>query len=162
MDLHSKIRSGDGGLSQHLQDDGDLTDLLGELRVLLPTAQLFSAFLVTVPFAPGFSAIASGERHVFLATFCFSIVGLVMLSAPAAQHRLLRPLEDRARFKKFAPREILVGAASLSIALVLATQLVLTAVFDHRVGNVAAAVAGLLVLWTWFLLPALWRIRGHV
>lgn len=143
-------------------DDGDLTDLLGELRVLLPTAQLFSAFLVTVPFAPGFSAIAAGERHVFLATFCFSIVGLVLLSAPAVQHRLLRPLEDRARFKTFATREIVAGSISLSVALVLATQLVLTAVFDHRVGNLAAAVAAGLVLWTWFLLPALWRRRGHL
>lgn len=30
-------------------DDGDLTDMLGELRVLLPSAQLLSAFLITVP-----------------------------------------------------------------------------------------------------------------
>lgn len=39
---------------QALDDDGDLTDMLGELRVLLPTAQLLSAFLIAVPFAPGF------------------------------------------------------------------------------------------------------------
>lgn len=144
-----------------IRDDGDLTDLLGELRVLLPTAQLFSAFLVTVPFAPGFAAIATGERHVFLATFGFAIVALVLLSAPAVQHRLLRQLQHRARFKTFATREIVAGATSLAISLVLATQLVLTAVFGHRVGSAAAAIAGLLVVLAWFALPLVWRRRGH-
>lgn len=30
--------------------DGDMTDMLGELRVLRPAAQLLTAFFVTVPF----------------------------------------------------------------------------------------------------------------
>ncbi len=54
-------------------DDGDLTDMLGELRVLLPTAQLLSAFLIAVPFAPGFRNIVQAEKNVFLATFLLTL-----------------------------------------------------------------------------------------
>ncbi len=56
--------------------EGDLTDLLGELRVLLPAAQLLSGFLIAVPFAPGFSRLVGSEQHIFLATFIFSLISL--------------------------------------------------------------------------------------
>lgn len=62
------------------EDDGDLTDMLGELRVLLPSAQLLSAFLITVPFAPGFASAVAVEKHVFLATFVLSVTALVLFS----------------------------------------------------------------------------------
>lgn len=107
-------------------DDGDLTDMLGELRVLLPTAQLLSAFLIAVPFAPGFKSIVQAEKNVFLATFMLSVAALVLFTAPAVQHRLMRPLRRRADFKARASRQMLVGAALLAIALVLATQFVLS------------------------------------
>lgn len=114
-------------------DDGDLTDMLGELRVLLPSAQLLSAFLITVPFNSGFANIVASEKTVFLATFTLSILSLVLLSAPAVQHRVIRPLTDRAGFKRLATRQIVVGAVLLAMALTLATQLVLSTVFGHGV-----------------------------
>ena len=65
--IHTKIDQDD----LEVYDDGDLTDLLGELRVLLPSSQLLSAFLITVPFMPGFNAIAYTEKWVFLADISF-------------------------------------------------------------------------------------------
>lgn len=61
--------------------DGDLTDMLDELRVVLPSAQLLSAFLITVPFNSGFGRIVTTEKQVFLATFMLSIASLILLSA---------------------------------------------------------------------------------
>lgn len=138
-------------------DDGDLTDMLGELRVLLPTAQLLSAFLFAVPFAPGFKSIVQAEKNVFLATFMLSVAALVLFTAPAVQHRLMRPLRRRADFKARASRQMLVGAALLAIALVLATQFVLSEVLGHTVGNVAAAVIGTLIGLMWLLVPLTWN-----
>lgn len=140
-------------------DDGDLTDMLGELRVLLPTAQLLSAFLIAVPFAPGFKSIVQAEKNVFLATFMLSVAALVLFTAPAVQHRLMRPLRRRADFKARASRQMLVGAALLAIALVLATQFVLSEVLGHTVGNVAAAVIGTLIGLMWLLVPLTWNRR---
>ncbi len=147
---------------EHVDDDGDLTDMLGELRVLLPSAQLLSAFLITVPFSSGFAVTVTAEKDVFLATFMLSVTSLVLLSAPAVQHRLIRPLVNRARFKRLATRQIVFGSISLSLALILVTQLVLSAVFGHTVGNVAAfAVAALIVL-LWWALPKCMRARGRI
>ncbi|MDG0857327.1 DUF6328 family protein [Roseateles puraquae] len=140
-------------------DDGDLTDMLGELRVLLPTAQLLSAFLIAVPFAPGFRSIVQAEKNVFLATFMLSVAALVLFTAPAVQHRLMRPLRQRANFKARASRQMLVGAASLAIALVLATQFVLSEVLGHVVGNIAAAFIGALIGVMWLLVPLDWNRR---
>lgn len=148
--------------TQANEDDGDLTDMLNELRVLLPTAQLLSAFLITVPFASGFAAIVSAEKGVFLATFLLSVASLVLLSAPAVQHRLIRPLENRSRFKVLATRQIVLGSATLAMALVLATQLVLSAVLGHVVGNVAAGLIAGLILLLWWVLPKHWRASGRL
>lgn len=150
-------------IEEGTQEDGDLTDMLGELRVVLPTAQLLTAFLITVPFMPGFSDLAVIERHVFLATFMLSVTGLVLLSAPAVQHRLVRPLLDRVKFKHRASKQILLGCGAISLALVLAAQFVLTRAMDSMlIGTVAAAgVAALLTLF-WWLLPGTWSDRpGH-
>lgn len=83
--------------------DGDLSDMLSELHFLLPGAQLLTAFLITVPFSTGFSKIKQTERRIFLATFICSITSLVLLSAPAVQHRLMRPLLDRERLSCSQP-----------------------------------------------------------
>jgi peptidoglycan biosynthesis protein MviN/MurJ (putative lipid II flippase) len=141
--------------------DGDLTDMLGELRVLLPGSQLLSGFLIAVPFAPGFARMVGSEHYIFLATFLFALISLVFLSAPAIQHRMVRPLRDRERFKAIASRQILLGAATLGISLVLATQLVLSTVMGQTVGNVAAGFLAGLILLIWCWVPWLLRDRGH-
>lgn len=143
-------------------DDGDLTDMLGELRVLLPSAQLLSAFLITVPFNSGFAGVVTSEKSVFLATFILSILSLVLLSAPAVQHRVIRPLTDRAGFKHVASREIVAGAVLLGLALTLATQLVLSTVFGHLVGIAFSALIGGTLLLLWWALPKALRARGKM
>lgn len=143
-------------------DDGDLTDMLGELRVLLPTAQLLSAFLITVPFSSGFATVIPSEKHVFLATFVFSIMSLILLSGPAVQHRLARPLTNRARFKRLATRQIVLGSATLALALVLATQLVLSAVLGHTVGNAVSGLIAALIVILWWICPKIWKASGRI
>ncbi|MYM30328.1 hypothetical protein GTP58_18505 [Duganella sp. CY15W] len=134
-------------------ENGDLTDLLSETRILLPGAQMLSAFLIILPFNGGFAQIDHTEKLLFLATFFFSLTSLVLLSAPAIQHRLLRPLKDRARFKHVATRQVVAGAFTLAIALVLGTELVISEVFGATVGLIMAALMASLILCAWWLLP---------
>lgn len=138
--------------------DGDFTDLLSETRILLPGAQMLSAFLVILPFNTGFAQIVHVEKLLFLATFFFSLTSLVLLSAPAIQHRLMRPLKDRARFKRVATRQVVAGAFALAIALVLGTNLVISEVFGAAIGLLMSALMALLILCAWWLLP-LWLKR---
>ncbi|MYM34032.1 hypothetical protein GTP38_06730 [Duganella sp. FT94W] len=136
------------------EGDGDFSDMLSEMRILLPGAQMLSAFLIILPFNQGFSKIVHMEKQLFLATFFFALTSLVLLSAPAVQHRVLRPLKDRVRFKRIATRQIVAGAFSLAIALVLGTDLVISEVFGAAVGLAVAAVMALLILIFWWLMPA--------
>ena len=136
-----------------LDDDGDFSDMLSELRILLPGAQMLTAFLIILPFNGGFRHVVQAEKYVFLATFFFALSSLILLSAPAIQHRLMRPLNDRARFKRVATRQIVAGSLTLAFALVLGTNLVISEVFGGTVGYIATGVMGTLILCIWWLLP---------
>ncbi|MES2742881.1 MAG: DUF6328 family protein [Pseudomonadota bacterium] len=140
-----------------IQEDGDFSDMLSEQRILLPGAQMLTAFLIILPFNGGFQKIVHAEKIVFLATFFFSMISLLLLSAPAIQHRLLRPLRDRAAFKRMASRLIVAGAIALAFAFTLATNLVISEVFGALAGYIAGAVIAVTVTLLWWLLPAYLR-----
>lgn len=143
------------------EDPGDLGDLLQEVRILQQGAQVLTAFLVIVPFDSGFGKIDQIEKWIYMATFVFSVVSLVLLSAPAVQHRVERPLRNRVRFKRAATRTVLAGAAALSFALVLATLLVASEVLGRVPGIVIAVVLTLLVCITWWITPLVRRNAGR-
>lgn len=141
------IRKGD------IREDGDLSDMLSELRILLPGAQMLTAFLIILPFNTGAREIIEGERIVFLATFFVALTSLVLLSAPAIQHRLMRPLICRERFKRVATRQIVAGSCALAIAFILGTNLVISSVFGKLLGNVASGTMAALIAGLWCVLP---------
>ena len=131
-------------------EDGDLSDLLEELRILLPGTQMLTAFLIILPFNNGFNEIRDTEKVVYVITFLCSLISLILFIAPAAHHRLQRPLRDREKFKDNATRLMIAGLVPLSIALVLASQLVLSTVVDARwvSWSISGSLAiGLLILW---------------
>ncbi len=140
--------------------DGDLSDLLQELRVLLPGIQTLTGFLIILPFSQGFSKIGQNEQWVYLALFICSISSLVLFTAPAAQHRLERPLRDRVRFKRDATRLIIIGLVPLSLALILATHLVVREVGGRWPGIIIAGIVAIIIALTWWWLPLLHR-RGR-
>ena len=151
-------RSAQAAQSAHADsDDPDLNDLLQELRILLQGAQVLSAFLTILPFSEGFGRLDQVERTVFLVTFVSSLAALIFISAPAAQHRLQRPLRDRERFKRFATRMTLVGLGALSVALVLAAQLVSNEVVGFNLSIAVSLVVAALIGVFWWLLPVLSR-----
>jgi Na+/proline symporter len=148
-------------LPDHLRmGDEDLTELLQELRVLLPGTQTLTAFLIILPFNSGFADIQRGERLVYLATFLCSLASLVLFAAPAAQHRLQRPLRDREAFKQRATQLIIAGLVLLSFALVLATQLVLDEVLrSFWLAWGGAGAVALLILAIWWIVPLRTKAR---
>lgn len=130
-----------------------LNDMLQELRILLQGAQVLTAFLVVLPFNQSFGKIHPLEKWVFTATFICSICSMVFFSAPAAHHRLIRPLIHRMTFKLFATRMILIGLVFLSLALILVTQLVVWQVLDTTTSIFVSILVGILILFIWWLFP---------
>lgn len=131
----------------------DFTDMLSELRVLLPGAQLLNVFLITLPFSSGFKQIVQAEKWVFMGAFVFSIISLILFTAPAVQHRLMWPLLNRRKFKHFVTYQMLAGALALSLALMLGAYLVISEVFGHVAGAVVAVFTSVLITVLWWVLP---------
>lgn len=143
------------------QQDTDLSDLLEELRVLLPGTTTLTAFLIILPFNAGFDAIRDDEKLVYVVTFLCSMTALILFTAPAAHHRLQRPLRDRVAFKDMASKFMIAGLIPLSFALVLAAQLVVsTAVGDRVVSWSVTGALAMLVLTLWWLFPIRKRDRS--
>ena len=134
-------------------DEEDLGDLLQEMRVLQQGVQVLTAFLTILPFSQGFEKIDQVEKWVYIVTYICSITGLILFSAPAAQHRLSRPLMDRVKFKEFSTRMIIAGLVPSSLALVLATQLVVSQVIGGLASLVVSALVALLIGVFWWILP---------
>ncbi|HWK81918.1 MAG TPA: DUF6328 family protein [Thermomicrobiales bacterium] len=136
------------------EPDGDFGDFLQELRILLPGAQTLTAFLIILPFNSGFGQIQQGEKWVYVATFLCSVCALILFSAPAAQHRLQRPLPNREEFKNDATRLIIIGLVPLSLALILASHLVIAqALADQWVAWAVAGIVAILIGAMWWLVP---------
>ena len=153
----------DTGQDDHASPhDGDLTDLLSELRVLLPGTQTLTAFLVILPFNSGFQDINDMEKGIYVVTFLCSILSLILFAAPAAQHRLERPLRNRAAFKNTATKYVIAGLVPLSIALVLVSQLVMSQVVVREwVAWAAAAGVAVVILALWWTVPLLIHGETH-
>lgn len=153
LPIESTVRS-------ELHGDGDLSDMLSELRILLPGAQMLTAFLILLPFNGGARGVIEGQRYVFLATFFCALTSLVLLSAPAIQHRLMRPLISKARFKRMASRQIVAGSGALGIAFILGTNMVISEVFGYFSGVLSGGIMAFLILSIWWALP-LYLKRRH-
>ena len=135
------------------QGDDDLNDLLQENRILLQGAQVLTAFLTILPFSQGFEKVNDTEKWLYLATFMFSLTSLVFFTAPAAMHRLARPLQDRERFKNIATRLIVVGLVPASLALAFSSQIVTSAVVGEPVSWIVAGVVAVIIGVLWWVIP---------
>lgn len=140
--------------SDSSEPDDDLGDFLRELPLLLPGAQTLTAFLIILPFNNGFGDVRQEEKWIYVATFLCSICALILFSAPAAQHRLQRPLSDREGFKNHGTRLTIAGLVPLSLALILSSHLVIAQALDDR--GVAWGVAGIVAIMIgsiWWIMP---------
>jgi predicted membrane channel-forming protein YqfA (hemolysin III family) len=137
----------------------ELIELLNELRVALPGVQMLFGFLLAVPFTQKFASITTTQRHVYYATFMFTALATTFLIAPTAYHRLRFRQHDKEQLVQTANRLTIAGTASLAAALTGAVFVVSDLVFKATVTAIATAtVAGLLV-WLWYGLPLMRRVR---
>jgi archaellum biogenesis protein FlaJ (TadC family) len=135
------------------QPDEDLTDLLNEIRLLLPGTLLLVAFLIALPFNTGYTRVSQFDNAVYVALFLCAILSLLLFAAPAAQHRLMSPLRDRAAFKRSVNRQVIIGLIPLSAAITLATYLVISDVVNTLAAAIVAGIVGLTIALLWWVVP---------
>jgi hypothetical protein len=137
----------------------ELIELLNELRVALPGVQMLFGFLLAVPFTNRFSSITTTQRHVYYFTFMATAAATIFFIAPTAYHRLRFRQHDKEQLLQTSNRLTVVGTAALAAALSGAVYLVSDLLFHTAATALAAAAAAGLLLWFWYGLPLLRRIR---
>ena len=140
--------------------DEDLTDLLNEIRLLLPGTLILVAFLIALPFNQGYTRVSRFDNAVYVALFLCAVLSLVLFVAPAAQHRLMSPLRDRAAFKRAVNRQVIIGLIPLSAAITLSAYLVIARVVSTPAAAVVAGIVGLAIAMLWWVIPLNRRQRG--
>jgi hypothetical protein len=139
------------------------TELLNEVRVMLPGVQILFAFLLTVPFSDRFAAF-HGETHgMFFACVLLTTGASAFLTAPSVYHRLhwRRDVLDKEQMLRTCNRLAIAGVTLLALAMSTAVFTVSAAVFAGPLRVIASgtALAGFALLW--FLLPLRRRHRDR-
>ena len=136
------------------------SELLGELRTIIPGVQVLFAFLLTVPFSSRFAEIDQMSKVVFTVSLMAVTAAAVLLLGPAAYHRL-GDQENRRRRLRYSVWLALTGMALLALSISCAVFVVGRFIFDSiRVGTgLAAATAGAAAL-IWYVVPIIQRWRS--
>jgi hypothetical protein len=71
--------------------DEGLTDLLSEIRLLVPGTLILVAFLIALPFNSGYTTISRPDNAVYVVLFICAMISLLIFIAPAAHEPPDRP-----------------------------------------------------------------------
>jgi hypothetical protein len=135
------------------RSDRQLIELLTELRVALPGAQVLLGFLLTVPFATRFGRVSRPERVLFLVCLLLSAAGTVLLMAPSVYHRIRWERGGKTDVVRAAHRLFLAGSALLGAAILTAVLLVADVLFGVLAAACSTLALALILAGSWYLLP---------
>jgi hypothetical protein len=140
-------------VDEHERSERQMAELLQELRVALPGVQILFAFLLTVPFAQGFTRVTSFQRNLFFATLLCTAISTACLIAPTATHRLRFHKRDRKYVIESANALLIAGLVFLSLAIVGAVALITDYLYDGALRWIWPAVIAVVVAVLWFVRP---------
>jgi uncharacterized protein DUF6328 len=140
--------------------DRNFVEMLQGFRVAVTGVQVLFAFLLTVPFAPGFARVAQGDRWLFYLALVSAAVASMFFIAPVAQHRILFRQGLKESLVHRSNRYGMIGTVALAISMTSATLMVVDYLFDGLLPLITAGVAGALAAWLWFVEPAIHRSNG--
>jgi hypothetical protein len=145
---------------QQDRTDRQMAELLQELRIALPGVQILFAFLLTVPFAQGFTRVSDFQRNLFFAVLLTTAASTACFIAPTATHRLRFHRHDRAYIVESSNRLLIWGLVFLALAIVGAVTLITDFIFGlDRHWFWPLLVAGLIAV-LWFGRPLVRHVRG--
>ena len=137
--------------------DRELIELLNEIRVVLPGAQVLFAFLLTLPFTQRFESLTAIDRDAYFVAFICTAIGTSMLMAPTMNHRLRFREHDKESMLLWFNKLTLAGSGFLAAAIALSVYVVTGMLFK---ATPAAVVGGLIATWlvvVWYVLPLVHR-----
>lgn len=140
--------------------DRNLTELLQELRVVLPGVQVLFAFLLTVPFQWNLARISEFQKDVYFATLLLTALSAALLMAPPAYHRFTFRMQQKDHLVRLSNRFAIWGLGSLALAMTGALTLVTDYLFGTPTTVLASGAALVVFALLWYLLPLKGRLTA--
>lgn len=135
----------------------NLGELLQELRVAQAGVQFLFGFLLSVAFTDRYAHASSLLRGVHLIAVLLAAAASVLLTAPAAWHRILFRLRRRQEIIRTANWMAVAGLLCLAAAMTATVTLLMGVVIGGWIAIVVDVCMGIAFAVLWFLLPI--RIR---
>lgn len=129
------------------------SELLDELRAVIPGAEVLFAFLLTASFTERFDRLNDRQRGVYLFVFLASGLALVLLLAPSVFHRVRFRQGDKEAMLRIANTEALVALGVMSISIPAAVFLVTDIVYGGRWALASGLVTLATTLGVWWSIP---------
>jgi Family of unknown function (DUF6328) len=132
------------------------SELLEELRALIPGAEVLFGFLLAIRFTGEFKELTAVQRYVYYATLLSTAVALVLLLAPSAYHRLRFREGDKDMLVRKGNREAIAGTGAIALAFTGALYLITDLLFTTQAAIAVALGFFVLTAWRWWAI-ALYR-----
>jgi hypothetical protein len=152
-----------GNAADIAEFEREWTELLNEVRVVLPGVQILFAFLLAVPFSDRFANLHFRTHATFFACVLLTTAASACLTAPSVYHRLhwRRDVVDKEQMLRTCNRLAIAGVTSLALAMSTAVYIMSAAVFEGWVRVAAAGAAAFGFGLLWFVLPLVRRARSR-
>ena len=150
---------GEPGEDEAERIDRELIELLNELRVALPGVQVLFAFLLTVPFAQGFTQTTDFQRDLYFGVLAATAIASGLLIAPSAFHRLNFRQHNKEQILFLSNSLSIAGLGFLALAIVGAVVLIADFAFSGTLAVIAGIVAAAVLGALWAVLPLVLRER---
>lgn len=131
----------------------ELGELLEELRVTIPGAQVLFAFLLGVAFTQRFATATTLQRGVYFATLLLTAAATALLIAPSSYHRIDFRAGDKEQMLFTATRMAITSLVLLMLAVSGAVFLVGDVIYKAPFAALAGAAIAAWFGWFWFVLP---------
>jgi amino acid transporter len=150
------VRGAEPGESRKERVDRELSELLEEIRVILPGVEILFGFLIILPFE--FSEELTGlERLLYLGAFLSVSAGLALLVAPTLDHRLRFRELDKERWLFRSNRLVITATVFVAVGIALTVYLVVETIVGGIIAGVIAAANAGWFAWFWFGAPLVRR-----
>ena len=133
--------------------DRQLIELLTELRVALPGAQVLLGFLLTVPFQTRFGRTTELDRGVLFTSTLLTTAGILFLMAPSVYHRIRWNRGGKEDVTQVGHELFLAGTLCLALGILCAVFVVGDVLFGLAAAVPSLGVMAVVVGVTWYVLP---------
>jgi Family of unknown function (DUF6328) len=141
--------------------DQEWSELVEELRLALPGAEVLFGFLLVLPFQQGFGQLTEFQRGVYFGALIATAVASVLLISPTVNHRLRWREGEKESLLRSATHMSIAATVCIAFAMVAAIAVITDLLFGSSASAIATAVIAAIFAWFWYGLAFWTRFAGR-